>query len=79
MDFSKLLYGFFRIDPWISQSCNMDLFELLSVFINVVLCISRPFPNKCKLKFDQRFCFELKGLNESKYSCLGSVMIFVAH
>ena len=36
------------------------------------LCISRPLPNKTKLKFDQNFkpcrcfCFELKVLNESK-------------
>ena len=47
---------------------------LLPGFVKVVLCISRPLPNKTKLKFDREFkacwsfCFELKVLNESKYS-----------
>ena len=51
----------------------MDLFWLLHGSVKVVSCISR-LPNKTKLKFDQDFnacwslCFELKVLNESKYS-----------
>ena len=58
----------------------MDLFKLLHGFVKVVLSISRPLPNKAKLKFEQdfkafwRFCFELKVLNGSMYSCLGSVV-----
>ena len=53
---------------------HLDLSNLLHGFVNVVLCFSRPLPNKTKLKFDQdfkacwSFCFELKVLNESKYS-----------
>ena len=43
MDFSKLLYGFVKIDRWISLSCYIDLPKLLHGF-------------------------ELKVLNESKYS-----------
>ena len=51
-----------------------DMLKMLHVFVKVVLCISGPLPNKNKLKFDQdfkawwSFCFELKVLNESKYS-----------
>ena len=43
-------------------------------FVNVVPCVSRPLPNKTKLKFDQEFkahwsfCSDLKVLIESKYS-----------
>ena len=52
----------------------MDLLKLLRKFVKVVLYISRPLPNKTKLKFDHdfnaccSFCFELKVLNWSKYS-----------
>ena len=54
----------------------MDLFKWLHGFVNVVLNISRPLPNKAKLKLDQdfkvflSFCFELKDLNESKSNVL---------
>ena len=52
----------------------MDLFKLLHGFVKVVLCISCSLPNKTKLKFEQDFkafwcfCFQLKVLNDSKYS-----------
>ena len=55
MDFPKLLMldGFVKIDTWISLSCYMDMLKLLHGFVKAVLCISRPLPNKTKLKFDQ--------------------------
>ena len=52
----------------------MDFFKYSHGFVKVVLCISRPLPNKTKLKFDQdlkacwSFCFELNVLNDSRYS-----------
>ena len=58
----------------LDQSCYMVLFKLLPGFFKVVLCICSPLPNKTKMKFDQdvnacwSFFFELKVLNESKYS-----------
>ena len=51
----------------------MDLLKFLHRFVKDVLCISRPLPNKTKLKFDQyfksfwSFCFELKLLKESMH------------
>ena len=48
MDFSKLLHGFLK-------SCYMDLLKLLHRLVKIVLCISRPLPNKTKLKFDEEF------------------------
>ena len=84
-NFSKLLHGFVKIYTWISLGCNihfpnMDLSKLLHGFVKVVLCISLPFPNKTKLKFDQiskpveasasnRRCL----MNQST-QCLGSVV-----
>ena len=60
MNLSKLFRGFVKVaDAWICQSCSM---------------YSSPFAKKNKLKFDQHskacwsFCFELKVLNESKFS-----------
>ena len=47
---------------------------LLHGLVKDFLCFSRLLPKKTKLKFDQdfnacwSFCFELKVLNESKYS-----------
>ena len=70
MDFSNLIQGFLfklshglvKIDEWISLICSMDLSKLqhgfvtvVTVFVKVVLCISRPLPHKTKLKFDQEF------------------------
>ena len=52
----------------------MDLFKLLHRIVKAVPCIYRPLQNKTKLKFVQdfkaysSFCFELKVLDESKYS-----------
>ena len=72
-----------------SSSCYMDLLKLLRGFVKVVLCISHSSPNKTKVKFDQdikacwSFCFELKMLNELKYTtswvrcALGNVCICV--
>ena len=79
MDFSKLLHGLVKIETLISLSCYLDLSKLLHVFLKVLhgfvkifLCISRPLPNKTKLKFDPKiywsFCFKIKVLNKSKYS-----------
>ena len=56
LDLSKLLHGFVqKVVLWLYQSSYMDLFKLLHGFVKVVLCISRPLPNKTKLKFDQDF------------------------
>ena len=65
INLSKLIHGFLS-------------FSLLHGFVNLsklfYLWISRPLPNKTRLKFDQdfkacwSFCFEIKLLNESKYS-----------
>ena len=68
-----LLHGFVKIETGISQSCYMDLLKLLHGFIKVVLCFSRPLPNKTKLKFNQDFkncwnyCSEISQLTESKH------------
>ena len=48
-----LLNGFLKIITWICQSCFMDLFKLLHGLVKVVICISRPLPNKTKLKFNR--------------------------
>ena len=59
MDFSKLLYGFVKIDTWSSLSFSMylsifmDFFQLLNGFAKVVLCASRPLPSTTKPKFDE--------------------------
>ena len=42
----RLLNGFLKIVTWICQSCYMDLFKLLHGLVKVVICISRPLPNK---------------------------------
>ena len=44
MDLSKLLHGFVNVATY--------LLKLLRGFVKVGLCISRPLPNKTKLKFD---------------------------
>ena len=52
----------------------MDLSKLVRRFVKVATWIYCPLLNKTKRKFDQDlkdcwpFCFELKVLNESKYS-----------
>ena len=51
MDFSKLLYGFVKIDTWMSQSCYMNLSRFLHMFY-VFLALGQ---KKTKLKFDQAF------------------------
>ena len=57
MDLSEKLHRSVKIDTWISLSSlmnlSMDLIKLLHGFVKVVRCISRPLPNKIKLKFDQ--------------------------
>ena len=56
MDLSKFIHGFLLVVTWIFQSSYMDLSKLFRGFVVVVvLCISLPFPNKTKLKFDQDF------------------------
>ena len=55
---------FVKLVTCICQNCDMDFFK-------VVTCISRPLPNKTKLKFDQdfkacwSFCFELEVLKSN--------------
>ena len=39
MDFSKLLHGFPKVDPWITLSCYMDLSKLMHGFILIVTWI----------------------------------------
>ena len=83
MDFSTLFPGFFKIDRWIFLCCQMDSSKLLHTWIclscymdlsKFTSCIFRPLLNKTNLKCDQffkaclRVCFELKVLNEAKYS-----------
>ena len=74
MFLSEYIHGFLLVVTWICRSCCIDLLRLLLGFVKVVLCISRPLPNKTKMKFDQdfkvcwSFCFELKVSNEKKYS-----------
>ena len=51
MNFSKLLHGFVKID----KNCYMDLFNLSTGFVKVVLCIPRPLPNKTKMILDNNF------------------------
>ena len=59
MDLSEKLHRSVKIDTWISLSSlmnlSMDLIKLLHGFVKVVLCISRPLPNKIMPKFDQDF------------------------
>ena len=65
-DFSKWLYGFVKV--------LNGFLKLLHGFFKVFYACLALVPNKTKLKCDQdllaywRFCFELKVLNESKYS-----------
>ena len=53
--------------------CDFGAASLPHLNLGIVLCISRPLPNKTRLKFKQlfkdcwSFCHELKVLNESKY------------
>ena len=80
----KCLHGFVKIDTLISLSCYVELskwlhtwicwicyVDLSKLFLYIFLAL---LPNKTKLKFDQdfkvcwSFWFELKVLNESKYS-----------
>ena len=81
MDFSKLSNGFVKIYTWIFPSWYIDLSKLLHGFVKIVTWIWRSFsmfprllPNKTKVMLDQdfkacwSFYFEIKLLNESKYS-----------
>ena len=81
MDLSKLLCGSAKCAEWISLNCYMDLSKLIHGFLQVFTWICQscsmhfcPLPNKTKLKLDQNFkacwsfCFEVKVLNETKYS-----------
>ena len=69
MDLSKFIHGFLLVVTWIFQSSYMDLSKLFRGFVVVVvLCISLPFPNKTKLKFDQDF--KLVEASASNWRCL---------
>ena len=50
---SKMIHGFLKVITWFCQNWFMDFSKLLYGFSKVVLCVSRPLPNKTKLKFDQ--------------------------
>ena len=52
-EFTQPLLTNVELNCWICQSCYMDLSKLLNGFVKVGTCISRPLPNKTKLKFDQ--------------------------
>ena len=73
IDFSMFVDRFVIIVLWISLSCYLDLSKLPHGFIKITW-VCQSCSNKTKLKFDQdfivcwSFCFELKLLNESKYS-----------
>ena len=62
LDFSKLLHEFVKIDKEISLSCYVDfskwlhgIFKVVTWICQFFLCISRPLPNKTKMKFGQGF------------------------
>ena len=44
-----------KVVNWICHTFYMDLSKLLHVFVKLKTCISRPLPNKTKLKFDKDF------------------------
>ena len=72
MDLSKMIQQFLFVVT--CQSCYMDFLKLIHGFVKYFLCIFCPLPIKTKLDVDQdfkacwSFCFEVKLLNESKYS-----------
>ena len=51
-DFTLPLLVNVESNCWICQSCYMDYPILIYGFVTTVPCISRPLPNKTKLKFD---------------------------
>ena len=70
---------FVKIDLWTYLSyidLSIYLITLLHGYVKVVLCISRPLPNKTKLDQDFKvcwsFCFERYWLRQ-RTQCLGSV------
>ena len=73
IDFSMFVDRFVIIVLWISLSCYLDLSKLPHGFVKITW-VCQSCSNKTKLKFDQdfivcwSFCFELKVLNELKYS-----------
>ena len=54
-DFTQPLLDYVESNCWICQNCFMDYSKLIHGFVMAVPCISRPLPNKTKLKFDQEF------------------------
>ena len=71
----NLTHVFLLIVTWINQNwymdfcCQMDLSKLQHAFVKVVTWICCPLLNNNQdLKSYWSFCFELKVLNESKYS-----------
>ena len=54
-DFTLPLLVIVESNCWICQSCYMDYPKLIYGFVTTVPCISRPLPNKTKLKFDHNF------------------------
>ena len=52
VEFTQPLLAKIELNRWICQSCYMNLSELLHGFV-IVICTSRPLPNKTKQKFDQ--------------------------
>ena len=54
-DFTQPLLDYVESNCWICQNCFIDYSKLILAFVTAVPCISRPLPNKTKLKFDQEF------------------------
>ena len=54
----------------------LDLSNLLQGFVKVVTCISRPLPNKTKLKFNQDF--ELLDLSKLINGLNGKVVLCIS-
>jgi len=71
VDLLKFLRVFVTVLTWICCCCYMNLYKGCCMDL-LYISISRPLPNKTKLKFDFKafwcFCFELKVLIESKHS-----------
>ena len=69
MDLSKLLHGFVKVVTWICQS----------FYVSIALCQTKPSWSLTKFsKFvEWNFCFELKVLNDPKYSMLWVCCAFV--
>ena len=80
LDLSELLSWFLEFVTWICQNWYMDLSKFLLGIVKVVLCISRPFPNKTKLKltkiskFFEGFALKYRCWMSQSTQCRGSIV-----